>query len=648
MKHKWAVLLLAVALLGCSCALAEAMTPVPYWRIEKVMLPEGIVIIGQPVITDGRVTVRVDDEATNWTEVLLKAAARDGMAVTLSVTAPDASCRKATREDFGSFDGETLEGIARGEVPGWFAGCTPDSPVDGSVDGSAMFAEVRFGQPTYLEFASVSGAGTLICWQSDDGRKYEYVQWDIIHSSSENVREVSLPALSVDTLSSVPSALPGGVTAEIETGGITCVAKDFSAFSSLPIVLNAPSGAQQAIVYSQQGQQTLDVRNGKVELSITPDSHSTFRGAIAPAQLDYTVVFAGEVEPELEVYDCGLVSVWLLASEKAPYPYYNKAGVQPVAAERLSIYQGGQPVNIDGIYRQQYGQAHLSRQGLDVTANPSGVIRMEVAAPAWAVAYGICGSGGDFIYQTNWQGLDVSTDKNSIAPGSPVSVYNQPLFKTVQAGRALVYLQEGITARYGGYVQVISWYDDAQATQPRLVEYIAITHESFSQEVRNPVCDTENFSQPVTEVTGVSGQEWQLVVRYDPQQGERAIHYDLHMEDERNVTYQLDGATVFYLPYPEGCSYMDTQITYQLYHYDEAYQSYVSVRLEPTPFGLRFVEDHLSPFVLMWDSQLPLPSEIPEADLPQTGDDMPLAALMGLLLVSLAVLAAVARRKRGA
>lgn len=315
-------------------------------------------------------------------------------------------------------------------MPNWFAGYTPDFPVDGSVDGSAMFAEVRFGQPTYLEFASVSGAGTLICWQSDTGRKYEYVQWDIIHSSSENVREVSLPALSVDTLSSVPSALPGGVTAEIETGGITCVAKDFSAFSSLPIVLNAPSGAQQAIVYSQQGQQTLDVRNGKVELSITPDSHSTFQGAIAPAQLDYTVVFAGEVEPELEVYDCGLVSVWLLASEKAPYPYYNKAGAQPVAAERLSIYQGGQPVAIDGIYRQQYGQAHLSRQGLDVTANPSGVIRMEVAASAWAVAYGICGSGGDFIYQTNWQGLTVSTDKHSIAPGSPVSVYNQPLFES--------------------------------------------------------------------------------------------------------------------------------------------------------------------------------------------------------------------------
>lgn len=55
---------------------------------------------------------------------------------------------------------------------------------------------------------------------------------------------------------------------------------------------------------------------------------------------------------------------------------------------------------------------------------------MEVAAPAWAVAYGICGSGGDFIDQTNWQGLTVSTDKHSIAPGSPVSVYNQPLFES--------------------------------------------------------------------------------------------------------------------------------------------------------------------------------------------------------------------------
>ena len=77
------------------------------------------------------------------------------------------------------------------------------------------------------------------------------------------------------------------------------------------------------------------------------------------------------------------------------------------------------------------------------------------------------------------------------------------------------------------------------------------------------------------------------------------------------------------------------------------------MELVPTPYGLRFVEDHLSPFVLTWarapqDAATPAPTDAPEIDLPQTGDETHLEWLIGVLLVSTALLAYGIRRKRDA
>lgn len=295
---------------------------------------------------------------------------------------------------------------------------------------------------------------------------------------------------------------------------------------------------------------------------------------------------------------------------------------------------------------------HLTKAGLDFSDHSHENILMMVAAPDWATSYAISASGGDFIYQCNSM-IGLSKDQHSIPASKWVTVYDLPLFKTVQAGRAFIFQQEGITARYGGYVYAICWYDDSHA-DPRLIEYISVTHDEFGETVRNAVKQSEQqITAPVTEVTAISQNDWQLVVQHDPQSGERAIHYDLHMEDDRGVSYKLDGDTVFFVPYPDGYTYADKDITYQLYHYDDDYQSYVVVPLVPTPYGLRFVEDHLSPFVLMWDnptqeSPAPLPTLSPDApspDLPQTGDATPIEAMLALLLFSLAALAYLMRRK---
>lgn len=675
MGYRWmrlfALLAAALMLLCGAQAIAEKIMPVPAERIRGVTLPEGVVMIGDLEIQDGKVIVSVDDDRTNWTEVLLKAAARNMLDATLTVDAP-AGAVKGAMENFGAFETDTLEAISQGTVPNWFLdyGLGPLFQ-ERSMNGSVVFAEIHIGQSTYLDPVSASGAGTLLAWESSDGQKqYEYVQWEIIHSNP-GTREVQTPLLTTDMLSAVRAALPAGVTAEIETGGITCTVKDFSALgSSLPIVIRAPEGTVSAVVYSSnEAQRILKVRSdGTVQLSITPASHPTFRSRIAPAQLDYSIAFFdGDIPDETDepdepdepggsdvsLLDFGMVSIWLLAEEKVPYPYYNQQGCQPVDDDRLSIWQGTEKIDNTAVYRETYGNAHLNRNALDFSANNSGNIRMEVTAPSWAVAYGIEMSGGDFIYQNN-SGLIISTDKNPIPAGAALTIYDLPLFRTVQVDRVLVYLPDGISARYGGFVRVISWYDNVNATAPRLVEYISITHDEFSETVRNEVVDTEQeIDGAVEEVTAVSENAWELVIRHDPQIGENAIHYDLQMEDARCISYTLDGDTVFYIPYPDGYTYEDEDVTYQLYHYDDAYQSYTMVELIPMPYGLRFVEDHLSPFVLTWDEApqnavTPEPTDVPVIDLPQTGDGTHLEWLVCVLAVSLAVLAYVIRRKRDA
>ena len=172
-------------------------------------------------------------------------------------------------------------------------------------------------------------------------------------------------------------------------------------------------------------------------------------------------------------------------------------------------------------------------------------------------SYGLNQTGSDFIFRTDWS-IVPSSEKHAIRSNETVRVYDDSLFRLVQAGRTLVYLRSGITARHGGYVRTISWYDSLDAVEPRLMEYISITQEDFSTEVRNALISSENaLNSPVTEVTCVSKQDWELIVRHDPQSGEDAIHYDLHMEDTSGVSQELGEETVFYIPYPEGYAYGD-------------------------------------------------------------------------------------------
>lgn len=144
-----------------------------------------------------------------------------------------------------------------------------------------------------------------------------------------------------------------------------------------------------------------------------------------------------------------------------------------------------------------------------------------------------------------------------------------------------------------------------------------------------------------------SYKDWQLQTEYNIQSGNQAVQMNLTVLDENGEEAQLEkeNSNVFYLPYPEGMTY-ESGATWTLRHYlDDEYTKYELLTVTATEHGLRFETDSLSPFVLLWDmpaQETPTPSA---TNVPQTGDNTPLALYAALLAISLAAAVALLRRK---
>lgn len=144
-----------------------------------------------------------------------------------------------------------------------------------------------------------------------------------------------------------------------------------------------------------------------------------------------------------------------------------------------------------------------------------------------------------------------------------------------------------------------------------------------------------------------SYSDWKLQTEYNIQSGNQAVQMNLTVLDENGEEAQLEkeNSNVFYLPYPEGMSY-ESGATWTLRHYlDDEYTKYELLTVTATEHGLRFETDSLSPFVLLWDmpaQETPIPSA---TNVPQTGDNTPLALYAALLAISLAAAVALLRRK---
>lgn len=320
----------------------------------------------------------------------------------------------------------------------------------------------------------------------------------------------------------------------------------------------------------------------------------------------------------------------------------------PAAKERVGYADDNTGGNLS--YDAATGILHSS---FDSDANLSGEpapAYVWVEAPAGANYYRSNRSTGN-----NIMGLDMHAaeemDRYIMSSAADTGSNNKtimdyPLLRSVQAGPVKVYLQNEFDWLYGGSVNVIYWYKNADDATPFMIEYLIETMDEFFMIERTDCVPSEDMiTAPVENIT-VIGEEcaamnWNLVIRHDLQNGVNAVHYELYLEDDDGNYQRPTGEKmVFYVPYPDGTG-MNTGHEFQLLHFNGSYSYSENVAVSLTPYGVRFEVTSLSPFTLSWGNAFTGGNA---SELPPTGDNTPIA-LYAILMLSAAIGLMVSRRK---
>ena len=136
--------------------------------------------------------------------------------------------------------------------------------------------------------------------------------------------------------------------------------------------------------------------------------------------------------------------------------------------------------------------------------------------------------------------------------------------------------------------------------------------EDPTEAVAEPTIVISNSATGKVVTNGVLKTEMPLQNAVDPNSDTRYLYMKLTYIDE-NTGLEVEPGTegaVVYLAYPDGMTYEQAQgYTFKLYHYtDENNVTHEEMKLEATPYGLRFKTTSFSPFLLEWTPAASSPS----------------------------------------
>ena len=201
------------------------------------------------------------------------------------------------------------------------------------------------------------------------------------------------------------------------------------------------------------------------------------------------------------------------------------------------------------------------------------------------------------------------------------------LFNRTRVEGVYVYTVNNTQVTFADIV-IFQWYDEDE----KLMEVNGKDGECFYL-IKEPYVKisktktlTENPTKAVAEPTivisdsatgkvvtnGVLKTEMPLQNAVDPNSDTRYLYMKLTYIDESTgleVEPGTEGAVV-YLAYPDGMTYEQAQgYTFKLYHYtDENHVTHEEMKLEATPYGLKFKTNSFSPFLLEWTPAASSPS----------------------------------------
>lgn len=133
-----------------------------------------------------------------------------------------------------------------------------------------------------------------------------------------------------------------------------------------------------------------------------------------------------------------------------------------------------------------------------------------------------------------------------------------------------------------------------------------------TEAVAKPTIVISNSATGKVVTNGVLKTEMPLQNAVDPNSDTRYLYMKLTYIDE-NTGLEVEPGTegaVVYLAYPDGMTYEQAQgYTFKLTHYtDENHVTHEEMKLEATPYGLKFKTNSFSPFLLEWTPAASSPS----------------------------------------
>lgn len=191
------------------------------------------------------------------------------------------------------------------------------------------------------------------------------------------------------------------------------------------------------------------------------------------------------------------------------------------------------------------------------------------------------------------------------------------LFNRTQVEGVYVYTVNNTQVTFADIV-IFQWYDEDE----NLIkgEYFYLVKNPYVRTVETDALSTDPTA-PVTNPTLVAsdskGKEVlraEIPLQEDVDQNSNTKYQYIKLtyidkETGLEVEPGTEGADV-YLPYPEGMTYEQAQgYTFKLTHYtDENHVTHEEMKLEATPYGLKFKTNSFSPFLLEWTPAASSPS----------------------------------------
>lgn len=621
---------LLLLMLTPAFAMADTLQKLSAERMNIETIPG---LVYQEKFEDGYCRLVIDDEATNWSKVLLHRGAGSEIHLMCSFEAPEWATQVASiTGNIWETDEAILQELKYAELR--------ESQQSNMGRNIAVYTEEK----QLLSPVKTNGGSSpfihAIHWTDGNGRHlYEVAEIEFEHTSPLG-RKIVLPKLDASLIKTNIENLPG-VHVTLTDGALTyAYDPDLLGSSQKQSILTrikAPVGAFAMRGYYEYGGYlwcSIDDGYATVYTDVYDFSNDEIYTGTHTAHM--SIVWYDENDQILE--ESGVFSITRTnEKQNQPWMYYVQQDIQngviqtnvpwkPAKLTQADVvigYETDERLVASPYWQKtidpETAHVHISlKEDAEITIEAAQTmaqcsIHYFIQPPAGAVSCSWTRHTRNHYFgrQTNAYIDEVERllrkERLPVETGIPILRANG-MFKRLntQIKDVVLYSMGLETAEDRGAAYMFCWFD--QNGNPIEINYIAETAERLLLEPETKTYVREDdIKHPVKGPVFIDNKNtgWKLRAEYYVQEGSNAYMVELHMEDKHgNPVYDFgDEKLVFYLPYREHEDLSNHD--FYLMHYEGGnLNNGLPVQVTKTENGLRFEVDNLSPFVVSWEDEV--------------------------------------------